>query len=85
MTLREYLGRHDIAVAAFARTLGVSVQALYRYINLERMPRRAECQRIADATGGEVTANDFYHAAHPPKAAQSQPSKAAVAQPSEAA
>lgn len=70
MILRDYLDRHDIAVATFAQTVGVSVQALYRYIKHERMPRRAEMQRIASATDGEVTANDFYHAAMAARPAQ---------------
>jgi transcriptional regulator with XRE-family HTH domain len=46
--------------AAFADRLGVSVQAVHRYLNGERLPRPDVMVRIAEITGGAVKPNDFY-------------------------
>ncbi|MBW4089924.1 MAG: helix-turn-helix domain-containing protein [Proteobacteria bacterium] len=59
MQLRAYLTEHNVSVAAFAVAAGVSVQAVHRYLNGERMPRPAVIERIRIATGGQVSANDL--------------------------
>lgn len=60
MKLRRYLDDQDIPVALFARRIGVSVQALYRYLHGDRLPQRKVMDRIIRATRGKVTPNDFF-------------------------
>lgn len=60
MELRQYLDDREMPVAAFAERIGVTVQALYRYINGERIPKREIMDRIVRATCGRVTPSDFY-------------------------
>ena len=60
MQLRAYLDAHDIPISVFADRLGVSVQAIHRYINGERTPKPAVMARIAGATAGQVQPNDFF-------------------------
>lgn len=63
MTLSEYLTQNQIKPAAFARQIGTSRQSIHRWtVGLSR-PRAQEMRRIAEATGGKVTANDFYEVA----------------------
>lgn len=60
MDLRRYLDANDISVADFADMLGVTVQAVHRYINGDRIPRREVMDRIVRSTVGRVTPNDFF-------------------------
>ena len=60
MKLRKYLDDNNLSVAAFALDVDVTVQALYRYMDESRMPRREILERITHATKGAVTANDFF-------------------------
>jgi len=60
MDLRRYLDARNIPVAVFAETLGVSVQAVHRYLSGERLPRPDVMMRIKQATHGAVRPNDFY-------------------------
>jgi transcriptional regulator with XRE-family HTH domain len=60
MTLPEYLAEAAYSQAQFARSIGVSKQAVQRYVSGERIPDRRIMGRIALATGGKVTANDFF-------------------------
>lgn len=62
MRLRQYLVDHDITIPAFAASIEVSVQAVHRYVNGERLPRPDVMERIKAATGGVVEPNDFYPA-----------------------
>ena len=59
MTLSEYLDANNMTGADFATRIGVSRQALHRYVNGERRPEWPVIERIAAATDGAVTANDF--------------------------
>jgi transcriptional regulator with XRE-family HTH domain len=59
MKLADWLTQNTVPDAAFAETIGVSRQALWRYKADERMPRPAILSRIREATGGSVTADDF--------------------------
>lgn len=58
------LGRHlfneGITVPAFAGEIGVSVQAVHRYVAGERTPHRRVMERITTVTGGKVQPNDFF-------------------------
>ena len=63
MKLRQYLAEHGLTLEAFAGRIGVSTGAACRYALGTRMPQRAVMARIVEATGGEVTAQDFYASA----------------------
>ena len=59
MNLKTYLDAQSITVGSFAATIGVSVQAVHRYISGERFPHRRVLQKIHAETGGQVQPNDF--------------------------
>lgn len=63
MTLSEYLKQHQIKPAAFARQIQTSRQSVHRWTAGLARPRANDMRRIAEATGGKVTANDFYEMA----------------------
>jgi transcriptional regulator with XRE-family HTH domain len=65
MQLATYLSQKEISDGDFAEAIGVSRQAVHRYKTGERFPERAVLQKIAEATGGNVTANDFMPAQAP--------------------
>lgn len=65
MKLRDYLAATATSHAAFATRIGVSQAAVSRYVSGARIPGPAQMARIAAATAGAVTANDFYPAAAP--------------------
>jgi transcriptional regulator with XRE-family HTH domain len=77
MKLASYLETNKIPDSAFAEAIGVTRQAVYRYRTGDRFPERPVLAKISEATGGEVTANDFVDA--PPTApdAPTQPERAA--------
>lgn len=61
MKLADFLSQYSIKRSDFAESLGVTVQALERYVNGKRVPRDPRIiQRLFDATEGKVTLNDFY-------------------------
>lgn len=60
MTLREYLDQTQIDHRQFAKRIGVTAEAARRYVNGERIPDKKRMAKIALATGGQVTANDFF-------------------------
>ena len=62
MDIRTYLKTSDISVATFAETLGLSPQAVHRYITGERTPRRDVIRKIVDASDGAITVADIYAA-----------------------
>lgn len=62
MRLADYLSDHKIKDATFAAQIGVTRQAVGRYKFGERKPEWAILQRIAKATEGNVTPNDFLDA-----------------------
>lgn len=59
MTLSDYLRDTQQSDAHFARLIGVKRQYVQRYRN-GRIPSPEIMTRIADATAGKVTANDFF-------------------------
>ena len=61
MTLSQYLSQHGFSAARFAERIGVSAEAVRRYISGERTPRPAIMHRIMAATGSAVTPNDFHN------------------------
>jgi transcriptional regulator with XRE-family HTH domain len=60
MRLRQYLTARKIPIAVFAARIGVSTQAVHRYVSGERLPRRDVMERIQAVTGGAVQPNDFF-------------------------
>lgn len=59
MTLDEYLRHTGRTRAEFARTIGITGQAVAYYIAGKRHPRPAIMRRIVAATEGEVRPDDF--------------------------
>jgi transcriptional regulator with XRE-family HTH domain len=59
MQLSDYLAKADLSDAAFAVMIGVSRQAVHRYKAGERAPEWSVLAKIREATGGEVTPDDF--------------------------
>ena len=60
MKLPDYLAQHGLSEGAFAEAIGCSREAVRRYCKGERIPDRETMPKIADATQGSVTANDFF-------------------------
>lgn len=60
MKLKAYLDKEKVAVAAFATDIGVSAQAVHRYLADERVPHRKVMLKIQAATKGAVAPNDFF-------------------------
>lgn len=59
MTLGDYLKRHKVPVADFAREIGVDPDSVYRYRDGTRRPSWRVMPKIIAATGGRVTADSF--------------------------
>lgn len=60
MQLASYLSKRRIHPADFAKQIGVSGEAVRRYLVEGRIPTPAVMDRIVAATHGKVTPNDFY-------------------------
>lgn len=60
MTLKEFLTEAQIDRHQFAARINVSSESVRRYVKGERIPDKEIMGRIALATGGKVTANDFF-------------------------
>lgn len=60
MILAEYLSEARLSGPQFAKQIAVSRQTVQRYLAGERIPDKKVMGRIALATGGSVTANDFF-------------------------
>jgi hypothetical protein len=60
MTIREYLKANKISPVAFAGMVGVTPQALYRYMAGDRQPRRWVVEQIILATHGKVQPSDLH-------------------------
>ena len=60
MTLEEFMRANGLDDDAMAEKLkGCTAHAVKKWRYRERTPRPAMQRRIAEVTGGEVTANDF--------------------------
>lgn len=68
MTLGEYLKANGLTLQAFGARVGVSHTSVLRWASGEAAPRgRAMLQRVTEATGGAVTAADFFPDAGAPR------------------
>jgi transcriptional regulator with XRE-family HTH domain len=60
MTLEDWLSKHEMSDAEFARVSGIGQRALvHKYRHGRQFPSFENLQRIKKATRGAVTANDF--------------------------
>jgi transcriptional regulator with XRE-family HTH domain len=60
MKLAHYMNRHRLTDAAIAERSGVPLGSVGYYRRGERIPRPRHMLAIYSATGGAVTADDFY-------------------------
>lgn len=60
MKLKAWLKANPQKAKGFRDRIGVSKQALNRYVHHERVPDDEVMPKIARQTAYEVTANDFY-------------------------
>jgi len=60
MKLQNYLTKNKMRTVVFAEKIGISPQAVWRYLKATRCPPSKIMLKIIAATNGEVTANDFY-------------------------
>lgn len=65
MQLTDYLSQQDISDADFAALIGVDRSSVHRMRNGKQMPSVDVMRAIAEHTGGNVTANDFFGIATP--------------------
>ena len=59
MDLATFLKERQIRVPDFAQRIGRSRKQVYEYLAGNATPKPGVMLRIMEATGGEVTANDF--------------------------
>ena len=60
MQLKDWLTAKEMTNADFGKLIDRTAEAVRRYANGERIPDRETMPLIVEATGGEVTANDFF-------------------------
>jgi transcriptional regulator with XRE-family HTH domain len=60
MKLADYLTETSTSPRDFAKRIGVSKEAVRRYALGIRIPEKKVMEKIALATGSQVTANDFF-------------------------
>ncbi len=60
MRLSDWLKENNVSNAEFGRRIDRTAEAIRRYAAGDRIPDRETMPLIAEATGGVVTANDFY-------------------------
>jgi transcriptional regulator with XRE-family HTH domain len=70
MKLADYLSQNNLSPADFAEAIGVNRSNVHRFCTGERRPDLATLERIHNATGGQVTAVDFFE--NPPVAEEPQ-------------
>lgn len=59
MQLGRYLQNEGLSMRQFADEIGVSVQAISRYVNEGRMPEKKILVKILKITNGRVRPDDF--------------------------
>ena len=60
MQLDTFIETKNLTVAQFAHLAGLSVQAVYKYLNGERTPNKKATAKIYQATNGLVDANSIH-------------------------
>jgi hypothetical protein len=64
MKLATWLSEEGLNYVEFGSRIERSGEAVRRYASGERIPDRVTMPRIVHATGGKVTANDFFDLDH---------------------
>jgi transcriptional regulator with XRE-family HTH domain len=77
MKLEAWIESTGRTSASFARDLGVEASTIHRIVRRERKPSHALMEKIAQATEGAVTPNDFFDVPDTPDAAAPATSEAA--------
>jgi len=70
MKLADYISETQTTASRFAGEIGVPVSTITRLLRGERSPGIALVARITAATGGAVTAEDFFPAPQPAQGEQ---------------
>lgn len=78
MKLETYLSERSISDATFAQAIGVDRSSISR-MRRGQIPSKDVMVKIADATGGKVTANDFFGIATKVTPSARTPKQGAVA------
>lgn len=60
MQLEAFMKDRQMDAAAVAAAVGVSPEAVRKWLRGERIPRPAQMRRIVQMSGGEVRPADFY-------------------------
>lgn len=60
MTLTDYMNAHGLSDEDFAAKIGVNRTTVSRLRRTNQRPAFATMNAIVSATGGQVTANDFW-------------------------
>lgn len=60
MTLREWLEANELTNTEFARRIGSQESTVRKWRLGLRRPRAEALVKVVQATGGQVTANDFF-------------------------
>ena len=59
MKLSDYLTAHSLTRARFAELAGIAHTTVSRILDQGMVPRRDTCERISEATRGEVSEGDL--------------------------
>lgn len=60
MKLSEYIGKYDVNVVKFAKSIGRAPSTVYRIINGDTTPDAPTIRIIMKMTGNKVMPNDFF-------------------------
>lgn len=60
MKLKSYMTENGLTAQAMAERLSEPVRTVQKWMSGERIPRPDSMRKIQEATGGQVTANDFF-------------------------
>lgn len=60
MTLKEYIKSKDMTNRAFADLADIEASLITRWVIGEVRPSQLNYEKIYEATGGQVTPNDFF-------------------------
>ena len=63
MKLGKFLDERGLTHGEFGEQVGASTEAVRLWASGQRIPKKKFMEKIANATTGSVTANDFYQAA----------------------
>jgi hypothetical protein len=63
MKLKHWLKLNKFTGTRFGALIGVKAQAVYRYADGDRIPRKEVMEKITTVTRGKVRPDDFYSAA----------------------